>query len=197
MGFVHSIIHTWGSTQPEREQAYPCDRFVPAPNGVCFRAIDVAAPVPLTFAWLCQLRVAPYSYDWLDNFGRRSPRLRDSNLTQLALGQPVMRIFRLRDFAPNDQLTAVIETTRVFGKLAITYRVRPRADGSRIVVKMVFRLARCAPMRFILPPGDLFMMHKQLRTLKHLAEREHARCFAASGARATEATSHTGTVQRP
>ena len=64
----------WGSTAEERAASYPCEAFVPDPELAVFRAIDISAPVPVVFRWLCQLRVAPYSYDLLDNLGRRSPK---------------------------------------------------------------------------------------------------------------------------
>ena len=168
------VIHTWGSTAAERSEAFACDRYVSAPNGSCFRAVDVAAPVEQTFRWLCQLRVAPYSYDWLDNWGRTSPRRRDPELEHLERGQRVMRIFRLVDFAPNSHITLLIVATKLFGDLAVTYAVRPGPLGSRIVVKLVYRLEKRPVMRWILPPGDWIMMRKQLLTLKQLAEREYA-----------------------
>ena len=62
-----------GSTAIERDQSFPCDRLVERPDDVLFRAVDVAAGAPTVFRWLCQLRVAPYSYDRSDNWGRRSP----------------------------------------------------------------------------------------------------------------------------
>ncbi|MDN5601129.1 MAG: hypothetical protein ACTHV2_10500 [Brachybacterium sp.] len=43
----------------------PCDRWV--------RCIDIAAEPDLVYRWLCQLTIAPYSIDLLDNLGRRSP----------------------------------------------------------------------------------------------------------------------------
>lgn len=178
-----SVIYTWGSTAQERSDDFACDRYVTAPNGSCFRAVDVAAPVQQTFRWLCQLRVAPYSYDWLDNRGRRSPRRRDPQLEKLARGQSVMRIFRLVDFEPDRHITLLCATTKVFGDLAVTYTVRPGPLGSRIVVKLVFRLGDRPVMRWLLPPGDLIMMRKQLLTLKRLAEREHAQAARASAAR--------------
>jgi hypothetical protein len=64
----------WGSTADERGASYPCEEFVPDADIAVFRAIDISAPVAVVFRWLCQLRVAPYSYDLLDNLGRRSPR---------------------------------------------------------------------------------------------------------------------------
>jgi hypothetical protein len=167
-------IHTWGSNAEERAATFACDRHISAPNGVCFRAVDCSAPLHLTFSWLCQLRAAPYSYDWLDNYGKRSPRQRDPELERLAVGQTAMRVFRVVEFAPNDHLTMVVAKTQVFGAVAITYAVRPRDSGSRIVVKFLYRLPPRSAMRWILPAGDLFMMRKQLLTLKTLAEHEHA-----------------------
>jgi hypothetical protein len=58
-----------GSTAAERSGSYPCDDFVPGADLELFRAIDISAPVPVVFRWLCQMRAAPYSYDLLDTWG--------------------------------------------------------------------------------------------------------------------------------
>jgi hypothetical protein len=166
-----SIIYTWGSTPAERAEPFPCDQFIQAPYVACFRAVDVAAPIPLTFRWLCQLRAAPYSYDWIDNWGRRSPRQRDPQNERLEIGQRWMTIFRLVEFEREHHLTLVVDRTKVFGNVAGTYAVRPSPVGSRIVVKLNF-WHRSKSMRWFLPAGDLFMMRKQLLNLKELAEGE-------------------------
>lgn len=59
----------WGVTAAERAMDFPCDRYVERPDEVWHRGTDVLAPVPLVYRWLCQLRVAPYSYDAIDNLG--------------------------------------------------------------------------------------------------------------------------------
>ena len=175
-----SVIETWGSTPEERSQDYACQRFLAEPYQACFRAVDVAAPVSLTFRWLCQMRVAPYSYDWIDNFGRESPRKRDPENERLQVGQRYMRIFRLVDFERDRHITLSIDGTQAFGNVAVTYTVRPAPSGSRIVVKIIFRAAWYSPQRWFLPFGDLIMMRKQLLTFKALAERDHGRLSARS-----------------
>src|SRR5262249_23313696 len=90
-----SVAQVWGATPEERRQEYPCDRQLAKIDQSLFRAIDVEAPVGVVFRWLCQLRPAPNSYDWIDNFGRKSPRQLILGMEDLAPGQQVMSIFRL------------------------------------------------------------------------------------------------------
>ena len=166
------ITSTWGSTPSERARAYPCDGLVAPADDSLFRAVDVRAPAATTFRWLCQLRVAPYSYDWIDNRGRRSPRELTPGLEHLELGQRCCSIFRLVDFARDDHLT-LRSRGPVFGDVVITYRVRPDPAGSRLAVKLLIRYP--GPpwgwiARAVLPAGDLVMMHKQLTNLAGLAE---------------------------
>jgi hypothetical protein len=166
----------WGATAQERELAFPCDPLLPDAESRYHRAVTVEAPAPVVFRWLCQLRAAPYSYDWIDNLGRRSPRKLTPGLEQLEVGQRVMTIFHLADFEPDRHITIVLDRGhRLFGRIAGTYLVVP--DGERSC-RLVVRLAVVHPrrpvgalIRRLLPAGDLVMMRKQLLTLKKLAER--------------------------
>ena len=71
---LRTLGDTWGTTEDERAAAYPVDDVLPDAEQWLFRGIDVAAPAALTFRWLCQLRAAPYSYDWIDNWGGEAHR---------------------------------------------------------------------------------------------------------------------------
>jgi hypothetical protein len=151
------------------------------PHQECHRAIDVDAPAPLTFRWLCQLRAAPYSYDWIDNLGRRSPPELTPGLEDVQVGQKAVAMFTIADIEPGRSLT-LFTPKSIFGKVAITYQVVERgADRSRIVVKLdVFYPWRVIGpiMRRVPPIGDLIMMRKQLLNLKKYAERDARRAAA-------------------
>lgn len=170
-----SATKGWGSTAAERAAPYPCDVHLADPTNEWFRAIEVAAPVATTFRWLCQLRRAPYSYDWLDNFGRRSPRELTPGLDELAVGQKVMAYYDLVEFETDGHLTIDFRLLNgLAGKRVVTYAVAPSGhDGSRIVVKIRHRRPR-GPLGivngFVLPRVDLIMMRKQLKNLKNHAE---------------------------
>ncbi len=181
-----SIAYTWGSTVAERAETFACDAWLTDADVVLYRGITIDAPPEVVFRWLCQLRAAPYSYDWIDNFGRTSPRTLTPRLDALAVGQRVMTIFRLVAFEKDKHLTLELATPAsqtLFGQIALTYRVEPSsrgtargtARGTRLVVKMRVRqtgprlVARVRTQ--LLAWGDLFMMRKQLLTLKELAER--------------------------
>ena len=66
----------WNTTAQERAARFACDGYLDLDTPVrrLTRAITITAPPPTVFGWLCQLKVAAYSYDWLNNRGRRSPR---------------------------------------------------------------------------------------------------------------------------
>jgi hypothetical protein len=171
---------TWGSTPAERGEVFPCDLLLPDATDAMFRATNVRAPPAVAFRWLCQLRVAPYSYDWLDNLGRQSPRRLTPGLEHLAVGQRVMTIFEVASFAADRHLTLWMRSARgraIFGDFTISYTVRPTAPAScRFVVKVAMRHHRTAwhaLMRRLLPWGDFIMMRRQLLTLARLAERDY------------------------
>jgi hypothetical protein len=167
-----SCFESWGTKAAERDADYPCDRLVADPDVDLFRGITVRAAPPVVFRWLCQLRVAPYSYDWIDNGGRRSPRHLVPGLEALSVGQRFCTIFTLTAFEPDRDLTLYTDH-RLFGEVGLTYRVTADADGSRLVAKLRVRNRRTPAglvLSWVLPAGDLVMMRKQLRTLAALAE---------------------------
>ena len=166
----------WGSTAAERAASYPCEGFVPDADLAVFRAIDISAPVEIVYRWLCQLRVAPYSYDLLDNLGRRSPRELTPGLEELEVGQRIMTIFHLASFARDRHLTIVCDGVgrKLLGNVSSTYAVAPSGEGSRLVLKLVaippVGGLFGAAYRRVMPWFDLLMMRKQFLTLKRLAE---------------------------
>src|SRR3954447_19692648 len=162
-----AVASEWGTTAPERTMPLPCDRQLPGAELRLHRAVDVAAPAATVFRWLCQLRAAPYSYDLIDNFGRRSPPRLTPGLERLERGQRFMTIFRLVDFEPGEQITLL--THGPIGSFAVTYAVVPQGEErSRLLV----RIAATGPalMRRLAPALDLVMMRRQLINLKGLAE---------------------------
>jgi hypothetical protein len=82
---------SWGATLAERTAPLACDELLAEAPIRCDRAVAVDAPVPVVFRRVCQLSVAPYSYDLLDNLGRRSPRELTAGVQRLELGQRFMR----------------------------------------------------------------------------------------------------------
>ena len=171
-----SVAHTWGTSAAERALPCPCDGFVERIDLACWRGVTVCADAATLFRWLCQLRAAPYSYDWIDNLGRRSPRTLTPGLDRLELGQRAMTIFELVAFERDRQLTL---RTRRFAPglspvVAVSYLVHPLgAREARLLAKLAVQV-RPGPLgalaKAVLPWADLVMMRRQLLNLKALAE---------------------------
>lgn len=179
---MSSISGTWGTEPDERQLVFPCDDLISEPDDALYRGVTINASPKTVFRWLCQLRSAPYSYDWIDNGGRQSPRLLTPGLNDLAIGQDVMRIFKLIAFAKDRHLTLRLKAksgaSQTFGDIAVSYVIVPLvADrsrrGCRLLVKLMVKHPRGLygrMMRALLPWGDLVMMRRQLLNLKRLAE---------------------------
>ncbi|HET6153013.1 MAG TPA: hypothetical protein VFE15_08650 [Marmoricola sp.] len=151
----------------EVARRFPCDDLVDGHVLAAYRGVSVAAAADRVWPWLVQVRLAPYSYDWIDNLGRRSPqRLRDladpvpGDRFSCAGGRPVGRVLSV---TPGEQLTATIMGARM------SYVLVPEGPTTRLLLKVVMPRGRLlAPFVSI---GDLVMARRQLLNLKSLAER--------------------------
>ncbi|MBO0788320.1 MAG: polyketide cyclase [Actinobacteria bacterium] len=162
----------WGVSDSETVRSYPCDDFVAAPTVQAWRGVRVEAPAAAVWPWVAQVRLAPYSYDWIDNLGRRSPR-ELAGLPEPRAGDRFTtagrrQLGRILSVEPGKQLTATIMGAY------LSYVLVPQEDaGTRLLLKIAMRTRRwAAPW---LSVGDLVMARRQLLNLKHLAERHRGR----------------------
>jgi hypothetical protein len=179
----------WNATAEEWRADYPCDRYAAWPHRVIMRAIDIDAPASLTYRWVCQLKVAPYSYDMLDTPGRRSPQSLTPGLEHLATGQRFLAGLTIAEFEVDRHVTVTGRPGRICGSIALTYAVIPLAPmRSRLIAKFHLESrTRWDHVRAVLLAwGDLIMMRKQFLTLKKLAERD-----------ATAGGAHPGALRPP
>jgi hypothetical protein len=156
----------WGVTDDEVARRYPCDDVVPSPALSAWRGVTVHAPPAAVWPWVTQIRVAPYSYDWIDNLGRRSPR------ELLTLAEPVAgerfttagsrQLGRIVSVTSGEQLTG-----QIMGAY-MSYVVVAENGATRLLLKIVTPGGRwVAPLLCV---GDLVMARRQLLNLKRLAE---------------------------
>ena len=156
----------WGVTDAEVSRRYPCDEIVRAPVLQAWRGVSIAVHPCEVWPWVGQIRLAPYSYDWIDNLGRRSPQeLR--NLAEPVVGEPfttsgARRLGRIMSVTPGEQLTG-----RILGA-TMSYVLVPDGACTRLLLKVVTGGGRLiAPFATV---GDLVMARRQLLNLKRLAE---------------------------
>ncbi|EMD30229.1 hypothetical protein [Amycolatopsis azurea] len=102
----------WGVRDDEVAHPYLCDDFVTSPTLRAWRGVSIEAPVEAVWPWVTQVRLAPYSYDWIDNLGRRSPR-EPVDLPEPRVGDKFTavggrQLGRIVSVTPGEQLTGVI-----------------------------------------------------------------------------------------
>lgn len=125
------------------------------------------APSDQIWPWLKQVRLAPYSYDWLDNGGRRSPaQLLD--VAEPRPGDPFSRLagrFEVGEVVSAERGQHL--TARIMGAL-MSYVLVPEDGTTRLLLKIVVPEKRWHTRALAL--GDWPMARRQLLNLKRLAE---------------------------
>jgi hypothetical protein len=162
----------WGTSPGERARHTPADAIVPAPRARWTRGVTSSASPAALWRRVCQLTVAPYSYDLIDNRGRTSPRELTPGADDLRIGQRLLVLFVIDSFDPGEQLTLRLARRGrgALAEFAVTYAVISDPRGSRLVATVtVDGTDRGGLLRYALAWGDLVMMRRQLRTLAALA----------------------------
>jgi hypothetical protein len=157
----------WGVTDAETRLHYPCDDLVPKPAWQAWRGVTIDATPEAVWPWIAQLRLAPYSYDWIDNLGRRSPR-ELQGLPDPQVGDP----FTATAGRPIGAVVSAEPGVHLTAKLAGAYMSYVLVDASRstrLLLKLAARNGRALGPLFAV--GDLVMARRQLLNLKVLAER--------------------------
>lgn len=158
----------WGTTRAETLHRYPCDEIILTPAMQAWRAVTVNAPPERVWPWVAQVRLAPYSYDWIDNLGRRSPRhLR--HLPEPVAGEP----FTTVGGRPTGRIIAVEPGEHLTGQImgvVMSYVLVADDRGTRLLLKVVVAHAHRA-ITPLLCLGDLVMARRQLLNFARLAER--------------------------
>lgn len=172
------LFERWGATADEVASTVAGDDLVPDARLVATRAVTIGALPESVFPWLRQMgfgRGGWYSYDWIDNLGRRSARSVLPEWQSVGAGDVIPgggpvgfevvvadepRAFVLR-LAPGGRLTGRIG-------FSLAYELRPVGGSTRLVSRV--RALVDAPggrfvERFVLGPGDGVMVRKQLLTL--------------------------------
>jgi len=156
----------WNVTDDEVARHYPCDDFVRAPTLQAWRGITVHTAPETLWPWVGQIRIAPYSYDWIDNLGRRSPQ------QLMGLPEPVVgEAFTTAATRQFGRILAVEPPAQLTGEIigaCMSYVLVPAGQSTRLLLKIVTPMSRWVTPW--LSVGDLVMARRQLLNLKSLAE---------------------------
>jgi hypothetical protein len=144
------------------------------------RCIEVRANPSDIFVWLKQLRIAPYSYDFIDNRWRKSPDYIIENLPPLKVNTHYLLAFHIFEFEENSFIACrfcepINPPVNLYMKgLFIEYRIV--VQGTRTILwcktKGYFNADIFSKgFFFIFSVANRIMMTRQLKNIKKLSER--------------------------
>jgi len=171
------IFQYWGATTEEIHGSVVGDNLCPDATLIATRSITIKASPQDVFPWIRQMgfgRAGWYSYDWLDNLGRKSATSVHEEWQSVESGDKIPS-------GPISFTAAIVEAPRHFvleikslGKkspklhFTLAYELRDDPQGTRLVTRMRSHIK--LPFgslieRFILGPGDGIMLRRQLLTI--------------------------------
>jgi hypothetical protein len=156
----------WNVTDDEMTRPYPCNDFVRPAIVQAWRGVTVNAAPEAVWPWITQIRLAPYSYDWIDNLGRQSPR-KIVDQSPPVVGEHFttaggVRLGRIIGVDPRVHFTGRI------GLVAISYVLDEQANSTRLLMKIAANVPSWVAPPFVV--ADLVMARRQLLNLKGLVE---------------------------
>ena len=171
------IFQYWGATTEEIHGSIIGDNLCRDATLIATRSITISAPPKDVFPWIRQMgfgRAGWYSYDWIDNLGRKSATKVHEEWQSVESGDKIPS-------GPISFTAAIVEAPRHFvleikslGKkspklhFTLAYELREDPQGTRLVTRMRSHIK--LPFgslfeRFILGPGDGIMLRRQLLTI--------------------------------
>ena len=170
------LFEHWGATEDERAETMPGDELIVDAPVSATRSISLEAEPDEVFAWLAQMgfgRAGWYSYDLLDNLGRRSATRLEPSWQVRAAGDTVPGgplSFAVTDLARPDHLVLAVLDQHLPGHrvdFTLAYRLRPlRSDGggTRLVSRARIRVSGLLgrPLTAAIGAGDGVMVRRQL-----------------------------------
>ena len=175
------LFEHWGATPEEISGPVAGDDLCPEARTVATRCITVPAPPADVFPWIGQMgfgRAGWYSYDWIDNLGRRSAREIHPEWQNVETGSSVPGgpiAFEAALVAdPRAFVLRLAGKGRLAGRIAfiLAYELREVPEGTRLITRVRIHVSLPGGRlveRFILGPGDGIMVRKQLLTLAQRA----------------------------
>lgn len=168
------ILEHWGATAEEIEGPVVGDHLCPEARLVATRCITIAATPEEVFPWIRQMgfgRAGWYSYDWIDNLGRRSATVIEPRWQTLAAGDLIPGGPTAFEAVIVEPPSALVMRVAKRGRAAkrvdfvLAYDLRPCAEGTRLVTRMRSRIdlpGGAIAERLLLGPGDGIMLRRQL-----------------------------------
>ena len=171
------IFEHWGATTEEIQSSVVGDDLCADATLIATRSITIGAPPKDVFPWIRQMglgRAGWYSYDWIDNFGRKSAVSIHEEWQNVHSGDLVpaglMSFTAAVVTAPHSFVLEVKNGKKTQTRLHFTlaYELRAVPEGTRLVTRMRSHINLPGGKiieRLILGPGDGIMLRRQLLTL--------------------------------
>jgi hypothetical protein len=174
----------WGATNDEMKHAMPGDDIVSKPSFNATRAITINATAERIYPWIVQMgihRAGWYSYDLLDNLGRRSaesilPEYQNIQVGDLIpLSPDGKQGMQVKDFI-NDEWMVWWDK---IGDTSWVWEIYPEGEAcSRLItrVRVKYRLLSTAMFfNLLIEFFDIWMMRKCMLGIKRRAESRNSR----------------------
>jgi len=143
------------------------------------RHIEIHADAPDIYVWLKQLCIAPYSYDFIDNRGKKSPDYVIKNLPPLKVNTHCLLAFHILEFEENSFIVCRFcepinpPVNKYLKELFIEYRISKQGIVSDLWCKIKGYSNTDIPSHgffYIFSIVNKIMMARQLKNIKKLSE---------------------------